>query len=566
MQRPYLFEEGVYDAYARSVVTDYDLNIVDQFVDSNMSWMVTSTLNHPDFESNGITSYLWPFYLYEKLYLSSVLSDEHVAPSFILANIFYIMLAVLVFFKIFEFYKIKHFWKSLFTVFSGTTVTWMLFFVTTNTNIFALSYSILSLLLLSTKNTSYLNFFFIGMFVGLGAAIRIQLLWPVVVLLLFFVTYRRIDKKRFIIFGLGVIIPVSLLIINTYIKQGHLGHPLMLYLNYEPFGFFAIEHLKQSIFGPNSYFYIYPTFFIVLMGGMYSYAMSGKVEKKYHIIFIVPVITIFIMTIFIWPNQTGLIGRDLLSYSFIFIYFISRVYELVSKQNILVRSLSNFVIIGFVLISMYHVLIYMYYDYTSWQTWVIGNLDLTTLHHNFISHISSSVIHQELLYSFYIALKFLPLLAVGSVILSYVYFSMTSLKAFQNIAVIFIVFGVMSYGSITLLNIVFNKSNIVQLQQQDFFKGKVIGTSISAYIYDDFKEVYGLTANYYLSRDKGCERLDMLTKKIFIPYINSVYSSISYDPIHFRLGLQEKKYRLSNLEDERFVLQLASDIREKCNF
>ena len=565
-QRDQLFDSGVYDAYARSIVQDLDLNIINQFSDPEMSWMVTSTYNHPDFKSNGIVSYIWPFYLYKKIISQTSMDKLSSGSTLILANLFYILLSILMFFKLYQFYNLKHFWKSIFVVFFGSTIIWLFFFITTNSNIFGFAYSIMCLLLFNNKNINLKHFFVIGIAAGLGATIRIQLFWPSIFFILYLLTYKRISLKMFISFITGISIPFALLTVNTFLKQGQLGNPQSIFFDYEPISFFLVEHLKQSIYGFNGYFYLFPIYFVFTLGFIYSFSKSNLLIKKYHIIFLLSPLFILALTFFIWPNQTGLIGRDFISYSFIFIFLVSKSFEFITQKSIYSKILFNIFIAVCLLITWYHIFRYIYYDLYFWQSWILGNINFVFFQQNFFNFVYSQLIHNNFTDSFQATIEYLPFILLLSFILTFANKFATNLYRLKQIGITFVSLGIISYSLITVLNLFLNPINVKKLKRDNFFTDKVVATDNSAYVYDDFKEVYGLAIHYYLNKDSGCEEIIFLKKKVFTPYIQKVYSSIGYDPSKFKEGLKQGQHRISNIEMKGFVMELEEKVKDKCHF
>lgn len=545
------YESGIYIDYAKSIIQDFDLNIINQ-VHQEMTWLITSSHYHPDFHPETQTPFLLGFYLIEKL--SSYLTgfSFHNPEQFILAALalnFFIIYFTAIWSKVLikDYFRIKSPWPIVFIII-GSTFAYFSFFTTTVTDAFSAPLLIFLLIhfkrLLNIPSKKFLVLFGLA----LGVFGQLKVIYIPLTLYFFFkliYSYFRSKQYSFLPYLLtSAAVPLLLNSLNKFIKFGSLfmepNAGAKVLFDY------SLEHvwskLATGFFGQGGFFFLNPA---LLLGIFCFFLMIFKTIKKKvltkeeGIVF-----TIFLGIVFLHPIfmlgpfiEDMLPGRATLASLPFLLLGISYVYN-DSKRPLFWKTIFLAIIIWNIFIILNYVII----DSNDAELYYSQKIATEYLKTNFIIHMRES---RELLSFAY------PTIILFSIIIGAISISIKKFSSLNFRHYVILTFWVVIFTGITITNVTQGPRNVEKMKKDGYFKDKVIGDGSDIFLFD-----YLLDRFNAINRSTNGNLIKELDKRANQYFINIkpqiIRSSSEFDKI-----LIEKKWnetfmeRMKSKEDKR---------------
>lgn len=236
-------EKNVYDYYSESIIKDLDMNLINQVPDKER-WQITKTGNWPDVHSNGIVTLWAPFFAYKSI-VQNFLSVDNRTLIFLtrsFATVFYSVVTILLtLFLLKEIFPGKSRFKALFILSLSTSYWWFTFVQPGNADITSGVLAALEVWMFFylIKTWSTRTFFFYGLLLGLGLALKIDhvfyFILPVYLLIRLFIESSsfKLMIKNWFIFSIGVLISLIPMFVNDSIKSGFVNYGYADVVNFD---------------------------------------------------------------------------------------------------------------------------------------------------------------------------------------------------------------------------------------------------------------------------------------------------------------------------------------------
>lgn len=571
-QADFFFEGSVYNKFTLSMIEDGDFNIINQLDRSQNNIIATESGNYPALQYPAISSYLFPFTVYTKYFITNLKApmvhrpiDYFYAMAHILSNVFYILFGLIFLFRIAKTLKLKMFNESLIAIFFGTSFLWFFFYSSTNTNIFSLAYSIIAFyFFLYLKNTDYKtsNYFLMALICGFGFAIRVELFWIGFLYLYLLINSDAYFFKKLTAGGLGLISGLFLFFLNNYIQNKSIFPPILNYVSRtngnHPFAFFSLN-LENYLWGPNGFISVSPIYIFIALGSLLCLRYKNPLRNIYFYILIPPTL-IFFRQCFVWFFPIGFQGRHQLAFFIIFILVLHELFIKMANKNIVRFIVSLCVAWNFY--ATFCIRAAETQSPTSWVSWVYKyrfdkNYFLKTLVSDFHA-LSIPLLKENIIF----VLFFLPLIYFLGIILKKTYYANDI--ALKNIATSFILFGFFTYLLFTILNFYNNPKNVARYKSQGLYTNKVIARGTELSFFYDITEVARESIYFHVLNNR-CD-LALEIRSILAQYQDQVKSNIVLDPIHFKETVLKNNHYFSPLEDLAFAQKVNRVTYEKCHF
>lgn len=299
-------EKNIYLNYSKSMTLDGDLNLTNQ-VPAKELWQVTKTFNYPDVHSNGVIASWSPFFLYLKVINGLVSSDEtdyKVVRSFI--SILFALLNLglvahlLKHFKLV--YNLQHVKVSnvILTCLFSTSYLWFTVIQAGNADI-TMSLLTTVFIFLSCeafeKDKDKKFFIGLGVFSGIFFVTKIDALFYLYLIPFAIILNKSLSQKiyKFIIFSLSFFLPVSMMLVNDYIKFGYWGNGYATVANS------AYYNLIPNLFFPSGILSTNPVLYLFIIQALMILIYSVKNKKPKYIwlaaIALVPLVELIVESI-----------------------------------------------------------------------------------------------------------------------------------------------------------------------------------------------------------------------------------------------------------------------------
>lgn len=548
------FEDGTYTNFTLSIIEDGDFNLINQTKDPALNWLATSTGNHPNYEHPAIAIYLFPFIAYQKLLdTQSPFTQAHV-----LATIFFLMLGLILLKKLLDQLGIWSSKEAIAVIALSTPFIWFSFMASISTNIFSLVYSVivLSAVVFHPKKNTASLYFFLGIATALGFAIRIQQFWIVSLFLYLLISDKERSAHKVLSFLAGVLIPLSLLLCNLYLRSGNFIHPHHIYTSWTRLGEFWNSTLYYALWGPNGYFVLTPIYIILLVQGISLFFMQHP-QRKLYVAMAIPPALLFLYYSTQWPLMDSLAGRHQLDYFFLYVFIIGKLLD--QSKNHPKGHYTLWALLSLCILWNFRThLAYFYIDNTIPEQWQFSYF-VSPIY--FKEQLTGAVSYLNPLTNLVGIFKFLPLIALLS--LGTYFFEHLTLKNHLKFNYYFILWGVSFYFIFTQLNMFNNPLNVSKYQREGIYQNKVITSGNAATFYDDFIETHHKALKWHLMQ-KDCATVKRIIE-IKNEFLKVVKQEIVYDPIGFVEDLNRGKLRQSYLEGQNLE-EIYSALKTTCPF
>ena len=330
------YENGTYLAYAKSMMNDFDLNIINQIPDDK-SWLITPKNFHPDFHSSLQNIFIIPLMMLENLL--NMVGIKSGTPNLIISfllNFLSLYFSLKYIKKLCAFFNLE-LNNHLFLLFVfGSSLFYFSFFTVHSIDLFSIPF--ISYCLFThfnyTRNQEKPDLFNYG--IALSLLFCLKALNTTLALFLFLSYFINLFKSKnykhalyFIVFFLSIILATEL---TNYVKYGAFVNP---HISSVIMSDFNILHFIKKIFhnfiSPSGLFFINPLLTLGLMGFVYWAITELKrknLTKIEVIAFLFWVFTTFFHTIALignlledrYPGRTPLLSLPFLIIGLIFIY------------------------------------------------------------------------------------------------------------------------------------------------------------------------------------------------------------------------------------------------------
>lgn len=568
LQVEYTFEDGVYGNFTSNLLQNGDFNLVSLENRPGYNWQVTETYQWPTLEYPTISTYLAPFFLYKNVVLESLdprFSGRHAKdylPVHVLSTVFFIFLGLIFYRETTRMLGVAHLWSALFLVGIGTSSFWYCWICSTSTDVFAMVYSIAGLLffLRMASPLKNLELAFLGLVVGFGFALRVELLW--LWALPFYLFFQdRANHKRVLSFTIaGALPPLACFAMYRYFHAKSFLPPSMIYLfDGDPIAFGPFKLMAEG-FGPNGYLTLFPIWLVIGLSIAALTIKPGSNRSLFRWIFAVPILLTLAYTI-AWPIMDGLQGRHQITYTFLYVIALGLALDEARKrskylyQGLLATS-------GvFALWGVYSQISYYGMDTSPepWRYLYEYQLGISKFL-NGLNSIQIQLRGAKWVEKIKEAILMMPLI-LGLAWLLVKSDKLVSGNA-KRVLSIFFGIGAISWCAFNISNCYFNPKNVELYRQQGMFQNKVVGRGIELGVYDDKVQVYRYSLLYYLSRDR-CDLAKRL-HGMFAAYISRISNDILVDPIGLKEQLHSADPKASPIDDP-WILKELSLRRNQCS-
>lgn len=552
LQEKNAFEDGTYTNFTLSILTDGDFNLINQIKDPAQNWLATQTGNHPNYEHPAISAYLFPFISYQLFF-----SDHNLREAHILATIFFLMLGLILLKKLLDHWSIEHSTHAIAIYALSTPFLWFTFAASVNTNIFSLVYSIviISTFFLNARQNSLQSYFFLGIALSLGIAIRIQQFWLFSLFLYLLTIDNERSLKKVILFASGFIIPFAALLVNLFVRNASFVHPHNVYTLWTKFGEFWDTTLVYALFGPNGYLVLSPIYLVIAFLGCF-FLFKNIPLKRIYLFLIVPPLILFLYYSTLWPIMDSLTGRHQLDYFLIYVVILGLGLDYFKNRKIILYQWLCGLSLLCILWNLRTHIAYFYIDNTDWAQW------------QFFYFVSPHYLEKQILEiphllnplsSVKATIKFIPLMLLLSFVAYWI--NHLSKQGLIRFGYCFLFWGLFFYLAFTHLNVIMNPRNVADYNQSGMYKHKVITAGNYTTFYDDFIEAHHKALRWHLMR-KDCNTVKRLIE-IKNKFLQEVSQEIVYDPIQFVQTIQKGQLKISYLEGQNLE-ELYQQLESTC--
>ena len=535
-------EKNFYSLFAQSMVTDGDLNIINQVPEAER-WLVTKTYHHPTHLDKGIVAVLMPVFLLikaSKLDLKHANYDSYDL-AFILLNLFAFWASLFIANYILKrngFNRRKSLlWLSLF-VFSTPLIYYTLFSPINSELIVMLLgfiFWIATLQFNETKDRPLIYYVLWGAFAATCLAFKTSMIFIMPVLYYLLIKNSEAISSTFLKFKfnsaiiLGFIGIFTFILINNYLQLGFIAN---LYSYLTTTSFFS---LKETLFYPNGYFVTSPFYLLLFLIPFFSIFKKATLIK----ISLLSLLLLIIFSAFKIPGNDSLYGPKLfLPLTVLFLILIPS--TILNKyQGIIFSIISLFMIINLIMMTQY-----MQDNIsTPWATYYWESSNFQNIFSRIVVN-AKNTIH----FSPDILLKLTPFFpfALGLGILLNIFYSWDNFRAKSKSIIACTLLSLITFSFIIFssLNILNAQAQVTKLKEQNFFSRSVVSHGAELYLYD---EILDITNTSILIHERFRDTNDVAKRKEYLnSYKNIILNQIDYDPIGFKQDLQNNIFRNSS--------------------
>jgi hypothetical protein len=536
-------ESGVFSNYLTSIVEDGDLNIVNQVKDGG-DWLVTTTYNHPTLHDHGISNLWLPFYLISKGIKTlggdlSYFKREGYRSTMVLANVFFFLfLSILVFKFCNEVLKRKMSLFDFFIITFGTPLFWYGVIHPSSADltsaIFPFFYFLCHHWCLSHKSKE--SWFFYGLILSCGLIVKVSLLFYFILPLHYLVVNKEkafdefVDKiLPFLGGSLLVIIPY---LINEYVKYGH--------FHYAYSGIVASYYLFfETVFGPSGYITVSPIYLLALISLVTLIKKRNSDTILYLFLLSAPVLKVLVES-YTYAGNAEFGARHLITDLLVFVVFYPSFFIKDLKWSYIVRGISLLLALWCVYMSFAFMRDIEIGDYR-WGMFYENSLGAVSSQWSKVTYFLSNVMKGFSFQNLIELSKYFPIFVLGGVILSEFNRYKISIKKNQIILVKSLAsYLALTYLSITLLNLINNKSNVENMIFSQKFNKTVVVSGSEGYHFDD--NVGNMLMRIKFLENRGNHSEIESTVSTLYEYADKVIEQVEVDPIDFKTSLKNRDF------------------------
>lgn len=527
--QPEEMEFGVYSAFARSFLSDGDLNIVNQ-IPKEATWILSPTFSYPSYFDHGHTIFWLPFIAYEKLlaYIFPNFSLTIRTSSFLFAimGAFFCALSFLLLKGMPLTQENKNPLKNYLTVLAIFPSVFCLVISPSNSDItamFVASLFLYSLIQLEKETKSSL---LVGLLAAILVTIKISLFFYLPFLLFWVLQFSSIKSKikQTLALLLGSFSILVLYVCNTILKYGHWEFP---YSWLKETSTLFIPGI--TIWGEAGYLQQNPGIILVGTSAFILWAFFYKKDNKtMHWFLALSFATISLQTIsfshrFFMTQSSYPLARNIL-------FFLPLFYVFLTKANEHIRPYKksfytfNFVLLisAFWSIAFQFALTFYSRELITWPEVFHGAFYLKIL--------ETSLPHLYLLKNNF--KNFLSLVLVFTPLIGICYFAFIcikkSLNQNTNLLPRLILILALSYGFISTLNILNHHKNTERWLNEGCYQKQSIGRSVKLFAFDELNDITNLSKYYYLQ--SGNHKYLPAVDEWEMNYQNSLKNDFIFDP------------------------------------
>ncbi len=531
-------DDGVYSNYLTSMVTDQDLNIIDQLPEKKR-WMVTSNYNHPTLHDHGVSIFWLPSYLYSKILKllgikTSYDGQRDYRSAMVISNGFYFLLLIVLALKVFPLIWNRNLEKlELLTLIFSTPLFWYGLIqpssadVTTSVIPFFL---IIIHLYLLRENKSKIMYFYLGALISIGIILKVTLLFYCLLPLhLIYQQYREkvISIKNYLVLFIGAVLPTTLFFTNEHVKYGSLGYSYAGIVG--PFNV-----LWEILLGPSGYITVSPIYLLVIVSGV-IYIRKNKNQSLFVVLLLIPIMKILAES-YSFQGNADFGGRHLIADTAILALAMP---FMITGSKVLRNITFAYCIVHTVLMAS------SFYTGIAGEDYVWGALytnplnsliEMIPKYNYFITRFIKGFFDNSILE----LLKLSPLFIFFGLILSMLHgIDLSHQNNIKRLSSGIVLSCLVIYISITALNVLNNKVNVQSLKENGFFEKLVVVDGAEAfYFYDNVSNLL-MHKKFLVMRGKEAEASG--TDIILNSYYKKVQAQILVDPIGLKKNLESGK-------------------------
>ena len=513
-----------YFGYIKSIVHDFDLNIVNNFEDDIFYYGISKTYNLADFHQHGGIIIWVPFYIFGnilKSFLQSLSSFLHInlqinfdsIPETVLClstPILGITIIILIFWLLKKYYNKKIIFSSLFLITFGIPFILYSIYLPGQQNIVAAFFGVLLIIYINniSDKKDVNSWFFLGILFSLCFIVKLDLWFHIITIstYLIYIFIRDKDLKSIskicISFSFGILPCLSLKIINSYIMYGviKIGElstintsysifPDLLFSEYRGM-FFISPILYACVLGASlSLFFVSKNYIIPVIFGIkkINISTSSKDEDftnlkntyNFKMLMLCFLITFIIKTIirsrgFAWGGDS--LNRAIIADFPLFVFLLCELFSIIKLKNkgliialILLLPLLIWTILNSLLFHFGPDDPINLSEKLSLIIWLIKSYEIINIFYMaFIGNINTIT---EKAFFLAITLILLSLIFIIYKIIKNKIFNKTLSISLKKTMTIFILYSLFFYLITTILNISFNQINVDKMKKQNFFSG-----------------------------------------------------------------------------------------------
>ena len=476
-----------------SAAEDFDLNVINN-ITPKKRWIVSGTFNYPGSIHSGAAALRWPFQMYGRLLSKLKLAAENCfvqnyMTAHVLSNLFYLILFLYFsYLLLMELDLAKYRTPILLLSFFGTPLVWYSIFEPTGVSLplnACLALAFLMLWKFKDEKTP-LKWLLLGSIFCLGFTISSDSLFYLLVPIVFCFLQKPFRKEtvlKFISFVCGWAVVYFIQLVNVKLQWGNaktnpLG-PFKLgrFFVHEPHWFL------RTLVGPNGVFFISPLFFLAALAllklGVDVFERRQSLNQKER--FLISILVGCLAVLFLNPNlffeKTVLGSGQLSGQVSICVIGLALFFSYTENINLKLRYILSSLCVVWNLV---------------WLGQYLSNRqDFGITYPNFNSGFFTSLISSSSNRIFATLQTFPDIFfsIVGlwtpfiAVLFGLTIFAKRRNFQFQNILAISFV---SLFLIVTGLNKTFNRANVNDLRDQNFFRDKVRGSQAQLFYYDDY--------------------------------------------------------------------------------
>lgn len=496
-------ENNIYGLTTQSVVEDGDLNIINN-APKEMTWLVSSTKNHPDIHDWGSVTIWAPFYFYAKiltrlgLYPEDCHLDNYETAQVMATVFFAVIFIILAWFILKSFSLNRNFTAIIATSFFGTSFWWFAIMEpSANEVISSVIFELLILFFISSVKNNYPAKWYgiLGALFALLISFKFEsFIYPMIFFIYLFYEEDKFNEKmkKLFCFVLGFVIIFLIDKGTLWMRWGFIDLPQLFILKHQAQFISNRFAILKGLFGPSGLIFLSPVYLFSMIGIIQALASSdnfGLSKKEIAIlrsIFGVFLIQ-FCLSFFHSFGGKDFVGRQFIFQQIIFILGLSLFFN-----NLKLSYISKKIYyLLFSAISVWSLFwLFLYYTDQSNFGFFYPLIDAQQIY--FISEIwamgLSSMSDFYLRELFNASVFWFPFYC-GFIVWIYCVFNIEKKKYFSalkttSITVLFLFF------TVAALNLINNSSNVEKLKSEGFFNNKVVGSGIGIYSYLNLNSHY----------------------------------------------------------------------------
>lgn len=543
------YEAGVYSAYMRSIVEDYDLNIINN-VRKNLAWVVSSNYNYPDMHDYG-ASILWaPYYLLAQkinswLNLSPIQTlkkDEFVSYDLVcilILNVLFGLYGLKLFKNIVNnYYKIKFPNLLILAIVFSTGFFNFLIYQFDSADISLFFYVACCVYLFSnlSENTTSTEHFLMGSLMAFGSVVKISfpMLYPVFIFL-YFRNVKNYSVKNLLFLVLGGTVVFLLKNINDDIKFGLVNLLQGYEYSYSWQHFLSPIPQWRSFVGPAGVFLTAPSILLATIAFMYLIIQAAFKKRlpnsdiSFFLVLSASLITKQILSFLsLFEGCTGFGSRQYIIDTGAVISLLALIYKNRNAYYNFYRIVKIYLVAAVLTTSVLFLwwLEVDSYRIPAFNAYYIQNFKVVLDQFNeIINNIYETIASPE---RFLQNIKYLTLL-IPAVFLWQILDYLFKSKKNSQLIKYFGSYIVLIHVSVFLLNVANNKSNVQKMQSAHYFENTVVGNGANIFLYDEYLSelAYAMDISKY-DHDRASFEYQ---KSILLSLIEKTKKEIVRDPI-----------------------------------